>query len=370
MASGRILQVSQAALETKCKNLSYIITRVFFNVFSVLKSDINLDLIVKNENGLYVPEADVYLDPWRKVKKAFISHIHADHCRYGNLQYICPKHSLPILKKRMGPVSVQGLDYGEKIAVRGVEFSFHPAGHIPGSAQIRVASKGRVWVYSGDYKTQSDGLSHPFEPVKCDTFITECTFGLPVYRWPRQPEVYRSILEWWSENEQNGRAVVLLAYSLGKAQRLIHGLREGPGPIFCHSAVQQMNTAVRKAGFDLPKTRPLTKELGKEDLKGALIIISPTAFTGHWAKVLKTYETASASGWMLIRGAKRRRAVDRGFVVSDHADWEGLIEAVKATGAERIICTHGYQQIFSRWLSENGWRAEELTTEYGESAGD
>lgn len=322
------------------------------------------DLIIKNEKGLYVPMADVYLDPWKKVNKALVSHIHADHCRYGNKQYICPKRSLPILNRRIGPVEVCAYPYGEEFSINGVQFSFHPAGHIPGSAQIKVQYRGDTWVYSGDYKTEDDGLSHAFEAVKCRVFITECTFGLPVYRWRPQSVVYSEILDWWSKNADNNIPSVLLAYSLGKAQRLIFGLQDGPGPVYCHSAAQQMTNAVRKAGFDLPITKPLTEKTDSDALSNALVIISPSGFSQHFTKKFKDAQTAVASGWMSIRGARRRRNVDRGFTLSDHADWPGLIQAIEDTGAERVICTHGYQHILARYLNENGWQGEELTADF------
>ena len=323
------------------------------------------DLIIKNKKGLYVPQANAYIDPWRPVDKALISHIHADHCRHGNKQYICPDTSKLILKRRLGVETVSSFPYGQKFSVNGVQFSFHPAGHIPGSAQIKVEYKGEVWVYSGDYKTEDDGLSHAFEPVKCHTFITECTFGLPVYRWVPQQKIIDDIQKWWNANAALNRPSLILAYSLGKAQRLISALGEsGPGPVYCHSATQQMNSAVRKSGFELPKTKILTEKTKKEKLEKALVIISPSGLSTHWKKTLKNASTAMTSGWMSIRGAKRRSAVDMGFSISDHADWEGLHLAIKGTGAERIICTHGYQHIFSKWLNENGWQAEELETEF------
>lgn len=318
------------------------------------------DLIIKDENGLYVPDADVYLDPWRKVKKAIISHMHADHCRFGNKQYIIPSGSLEVFKKRIGPAVVSTRSFGESFSINGVKFSFHPAGHIPGSAQIRVESGGEVWVYSGDYKTEPDGLSEPFEPVLCHTFITECTFGLPVYQWKPQSSVYEEIIDWWTENQSQNRPSVLLAYSLGKAQRLVAGLSGGPGPIFCHSASQQMTNAVRRDGYDLKRTRPLTEKTPSEVLNQSLVIISPSGFSNHFMKKFKDASTAAASGWMSIRGARRRRGVDRGFTLSDHADWNGLLKAIKATGAERVLCTHGYQHIFAQYLRETGLQAEEL----------
>jgi len=318
------------------------------------------DLIRKTKKGLYVSEAGVWMDPTGKVDKAIITHMHADHCRYGMGKYIIPADSIEVFKKRIGPENFTAYPYGEPFFINGLKFSFHPAGHVPGSAQIRVERKGEVWVYSGDYKTESDGLSTPFEPVKCHTFITECTFGLPVYRWPTQKEIMGDIKVWWEKNRSQGKISVLQAYSLGKAQRLIKGLEDVQGTIFCHQAVQDMNNAVRRDGHALKRTRPLSNHLKSTDFPGSMVIISPSGFSEHWSKVFKNAEKAIASGWAAVRGAKRRSGVDRGFVLSDHADWPGLLKAVKATGAERIICTHGFQHVFARYLSENGWQGEEL----------
>lgn len=327
-------------------------------------------LIKFNDCGIYCPPADVYIDPWKPVKKALITHAHADHARFGSEEYLVQEDSAPIMRHRLGEdIQLQTLKYGEELKIRGVKFSFHPAGHIPGSAQIRVEHKGEVWVISGDYKTEDDGLSPAFEAVRCHNFITESTFGLPVYHWRPQQEVFKNINDWWQQNAAAGRASLIGGYSLGKAQRILQGLDAGIGPIYTHGAVENTNEVLRRQGIDLPETRLVTPEMKKADFKGAMIVAPPSALGTPWARKFGTHSTGFCSGWMALRGARRRRAADRGFVLSDHADWKGLNEAVKATGAENVYVTHGYKDIYARWLREElGLNAQPVDTLYeGES---
>ncbi|MEJ2004848.1 MAG: ligase-associated DNA damage response exonuclease, partial [Cyclobacteriaceae bacterium] len=296
-----------------------------------------------NENGIYCEKADVYIDPWRPVKRALITHGHADHSRYGHKHYMATENAAPVIRHRLGnDISLQTVQYGEKVNINGVSFSFHPAGHIPGSAQIRVDDGSEVWVVSGDYKTEDDGLSEAFEPVRCDVFITECTFGLPVYRWRPQREVFREINNWWRKNAAEGKTSILTAYALGKAQRILKGVDTDIGPIYTHGAVENVNEVIRQQGYVLPPTRYVEVKGKKDDFKGALVIAPPSAIGSSWIRKFKPYSVAMASGWMALRGTRRRRAADRGFVLSDHADWDGLNLAVSETGARKVITTHGY----------------------------
>jgi putative mRNA 3-end processing factor len=325
-------------------------------------------LLTFTPNGIYCEKAEVYIDPWKQVPKALVTHGHADHARYGHGEYIAQHGSVPILEQRLGPVSIQGIGYGEPLTVNGVKFSFHPAGHIPGSSQIRVESKGEVWVVSGDYKLEDDGISAPFEPVKCHTFITECTFGLPVFRWKNQDEIISEINNWWIKNKSTGLTTVLIAYSLGKAQRLISNLDASIGKICTHGAVENMNEVIRKTGVNLPPTQRITRETDRDEVHGSLVIAPPSAIDTPWMRKLQPYSLGIASGWMALRGMRRRRAADRGFVLSDHADWEGLNRAIEMTGAENIIATHGYTDIFTEWLKEKGYNAiTESTAFMGEN---
>lgn len=320
-------------------------------------------LLEFTSKGIYCKKADVYLDPWKPVDKAIISHGHADHSRWGHKNYITQHLNVPIVQHRLGEVSISGKDWGETFTVNNVKFSLHPAGHIVGSSQIRVEHKGEVWVFTGDYKIEDDGLTTPFELIKCNTFITECTFGLPAFRWRPQQEVFNDINQWWAQNQSEGKTSVLFGYSLGKAQRLIKHLDTSIGKIYTHGAVENM-TEVLRSLTDLPLTHLITKETKKDELLGNIVVAPPSAHGSSWIKKMVPYVTATASGWMAFRGARRRRAIDKGFVLSDHCDWKGLLETVEATGAEKIICTHGYTDIFSKYLMELGYDARTEATQY------
>lgn len=321
-------------------------------------------LLAFTKKGIYCEQAGVYLDPWRPVKKALITHGHSDHARWGHQQYITHHDNKPIIESRLGDIAVKGVSWNDSLVVNNVKFSFHPAGHIPGSSQIRVEHRGEVWVFTGDYKLEKDGISQPFEPIRCHGFITESTFGIPAFNWRPQEEVFRDINSWWKQNKEEGRTSVLFAYSLGKAQRLLKHLNPELGRIYTHGAIENM-TAVLRNFTDLPATHLITKETSKRDIAGNLILAPPSTHGSTWLRRFTPYVTASASGWMAFRGARRRRAVDRGFVLSDHADWQGLLEAVKATGCEKVIATHGYTEIFSRYLREElGYDARTEQTAY------
>ncbi|MFO8145852.1 MAG: ligase-associated DNA damage response exonuclease [Bacteroidota bacterium] len=329
----------------------------------------NAPLLVFNENGIYCAQAGVYLDPWKPVDKAIISHGHADHSRWGHKKYITHHSNVPIIKHRLGEIEVTGKAWNETFSINGVTFSLHPAGHIIGSSQIRVEYKGEVWVFSGDYKTEDDGVAVPYEVVKCNTFITECTFGLPAFKWLPHQQVITEINEWWQKNREDGRTSVLFGYSLGKAQRLLKHLDPSIGKIYTHGAIENMTEVVRPL-IAMPPTNRITRETKKEELKGNMVLAPPSAHGTPWIKKMVPYVTASASGWMTFRGARRRRAIDKGFVMSDHCDWQGLLSSIKATGCEKVICTHGYTDILSRYLSEQGYDARTEETQYEGEMGD
>jgi len=320
-------------------------------------------LLEFTNKGIYCSAAKVYLDPWQPVDKAIISHGHADHSRYGHKHYITHHRNVPIISHRLGEINVIGKEWGETFVINNVKFSLHPAGHIIGSSQIRVESKGEVWVFTGDYKTENDGISTPYEVVKCNTFITECTFGLPAFKWIPQKEVLDDINQWWAENQTEGKTSVLFGYSLGKAQRLLKYLNPDIGKIYTHGAIENMTRVLRPL-VDFPETTLITRETKKEALLGNIVLAPPSAHGSTWIRKMVPYVTASASGWMTFRGARRRRAIDKGFVLSDHCDWQGLLDSIKATGAEKVICTHGYTEIFSRYLSEQGYDARTEETQY------
>ncbi|NRB64223.1 MAG: ligase-associated DNA damage response exonuclease [Saprospiraceae bacterium] len=323
-----------------------------------------MPLLEFTDRGIYCAQADVYIDPWRPVNRALITHGHADHARWGHKSYLCTRLAKPVIRFRLGPISVETVEYGEKRTINGVHFSFHPAGHIIGSAQIRVEYKGEVWVASGDYKIEDDGLATPFEPIPCHTFITESTFGLPVYEWQPQQNIMADINTWWRANTIAGKVSVISSYALGKAQRVMNGLDTSIGPILTHGAVENTNEILRLQGISLPETLRVVQGMKKKSFQNALVIAPPSAVGSTWIKKFQPYSLGIASGWMTLRGARRRRNADRGFILSDHADWKGLNEAITATGADRIIVTHGYTQIFSKWLNEQGYDAYAKDTEF------
>ena len=326
------------------------------------------NLLEINDSGIYCPQAGVYIDPWKGVDKALITHAHSDHARWGSKSYLAHQGSEAILRFRLGPdIRLETTAYGSVHEMNGVRISFHPAGHITGSAQIRLEYKGEIWVVSGDYKTEPDATCTPFEPVHCHTFITESTFGLPVYKWRPQQEIYHEINNWWRQNASEGKASLLCAYALGKAQRLIARVDGSIGNILLHGAVDNVNAALQQNGLQLPPTRRITADTPRTAFPGSLIIAPPSALNTPWMRKLRPLNTALASGWMAIRGTKRRRAVDRGFTLSDHADWAGLNSAVKATGCEQVLVTHGFTAPFSKWLREQGYQAAEVQTLYNEA---
>lgn len=317
------------------------------------------------DRGIYCAAGDFHIDPWRPVDRALITHGHADHARPGHGSYLATHAALPVIRHRLGAIDAQGAAFGEVLRIGGAEVSFHPAGHVPGSAQIKVTVGGEIWVASGDYKIEDDGLSEAFEPQRCHHFITESTFGLPVFRWRPQASIAQDLNAWWAGCAAAGKTAFLGAYSLGKAQRLLRMLDPEIGPILTHGAVEATNAVMRAQGLALPGTTQLMRETDPKANKGALVLAPPSALGSTWAKRFGPGESAFASGWMQLRGIRRRRAGDRGFVISDHADWPGLLSAIRDTGAENIYVTHGYTDIFARYLSENGWNAQVVPTEFG-----
>ena len=327
------------------------------------------DLIVQRPEGLYCPPGDFYIDPWRAVERAVITHAHADHARTGHGHYLAAAPAEGVLRSRLGQgIALQAVQYGEVVTHNGVTVSLHPAGHVLGSAQVRLQHGCQTWVASGDYKVAPDATCVPFEAVRCDVFITESTFGLPIYRWRPDAEVFAEINAWWAANAAAGRASMLMCYSFGKAQRILSGVDASIAPIVVHSAIQTLNTAYRAAGVHLPETRLVSEVADAADFSRALVLCSPSALSGSWAKRFGDYSDAFASGWMQLRGARRRGSYDKGFVLSDHADWPGLIGAIGATGAGRVIVTHGSIPVLVRYLSEQGLQAESFQTEYGDDA--
>ncbi len=316
------------------------------------------------ENGLYCPSGNFYIDPWGPVDCAVSTHAHSDHAQPGSKRYLTAEPGQQLLRARLGEdAAIESVPYGEPVWFDGVRVSLHPAGHVLGSAQVRVEHRGEVWVVSGDYKLEPDATCAAFEALRCHTFVTESTFGLPIYRWRAQAEIFAQIDAWWRSNQEKGKASLLFAYALGKAQRVLAGVDPSIGPIYTHGAVEKLAGIYRDARIRLPETTHAA-EAGERDWSRALILAPPLANGTPWMRRFGALSTGFASGWMRIRGARRRRSLDRGFVLSDHADWPGLLSAIDATGASQVWVTHGYRLPLVRWLEEKGLAAMAVETRF------
>ncbi|UUV20391.1 ligase-associated DNA damage response exonuclease [Paenimyroides aestuarii] len=317
------------------------------------------------ENGIYCIPGNFYIDPWKPVDYALITHAHADHARWGMKRYLCHHFTVPILHSRIGKdIQVQGIAYNESLTINGVKVSLHPAGHIIGSAQIRMEYKGKIAVVSGDYKLQNDGLSIPFEPVKCHEFVTESTFGLPIYKWSSVEQLNQLMRDWVIANQKNGKTSVFVGYSLGKAQRILKAV-SGVAPLFTHYSIAKLNEAYKSVGVNLPDYQIVDFRESVQHVNQAVVIVPPALVESTVLKKIPNMVYAVCSGWMQVRGARRWRSADAGFAVSDHADWDGLLTAVKATEAEKVYVTHGQTAAFAKYLNENGMHAVELHTAFG-----
>ena len=328
-------------------------------------------LIETRPEGLYCPPGDFYIDPWRGVDTAVITHAHGDHARWGSKLYHCTASGESLIKIRLGDVNTQPHPYGEPFEINGVKVSLHGAGHILGSAQVRLEYQGDVWVFTGDYKRAPDPSCEAFEVVPCNTLVTEATFALPVYRWPPGSEVAAQVLAWWQANAQAGRTSVLLCYSLGKAQRILAELKPlTDQTVHLHGAAVKLVQAYREAGIDMLPTQAVS-ELEKGDkLPGGLVLAPPSVAESAWLRRFTQPSVAFASGWMSIRGIRKRRNYSQGFVMSDHADWDELVQTIKDTGTQRVLCTHGRSQLLVRYLKERGIPAAELSTGFDSEGGE
>lgn len=327
------------------------------------------DLVELRPEGLYCPAGDFHIDPWRPVPVAVLTHGHGDHARAGMGRYHTSAEGLPILDWRLGEQDYRVHAYGEPFTLGRARVSLHPAGHVLGSAQVRIEVDGEVWVVSGDYKRQPDPTCAPFEVVPCDTFITEATFGLPIYRWPGADEVAREIVQWRDHCATRGEAAILYCYALGKAQRVLAELMAWTDrPVYLHGAIAAGVEVYRRAGIPMVDTRLVIEdaEAAAPGFAGELIIAPPSAAGSAWLRRFRKAQHGFASGWMRLRGNRRRRNMDRGFVVSDHADWPDLLRTIHETGARRVIATHGDTDALVRTLNEAGVAAETLATHYGE----
>jgi putative mRNA 3-end processing factor len=328
-------------------------------------------MITDTPLGLFCEPGGFYIDPWQPVARAVITHAHGDHARPGSAAYLCSSDCAPLLRRRLPDAVIEVQPWGQSISIGDVRVSFHPAGHILGSAQVRLERNGEVWVASGDYKRAPDPTCRPFEPVACHTFITEATFGLPIYTWDATATVVSDIAEWWQANREQGRASVLFCYALGKAQRILSELRDvAIEPIRLHGAMVALTDAYREASIRLAATERIGDEMRGRALAGSLVLAPLSARGTPWMRRLPNPSSAFASGLMRVRGVRRQRAFDRGFVLSDHADWPALLETIAATGASRVLVTHGWSDAFARFLAERGLETGTLRTAFEGETGE
>ena len=329
-----------------------------------------MDVVELTDLGLYCAAGDFYIDPWKPVPLAVITHGHADHARVGAQTYICSRTGEPILPHRLGhDIKAIPLEYGESLQLGSAKISLHPAGHVLGSAQVRVEVEGHVWVISGDYKRSADASCEAFETVPCDTFISEATFALPVYRWPTSEATAREILKWW-EGYPEGPSL-LFAYAFGKTQRILAEMGKlTDKTVYLHGAAEELTQIYRRAGIAMVNTKPVADMPKDYNFHGDLVLAPPSGHRSVWMKRFKQPQTGFASGWMQVRGNRRRRGYERGFVMSDHADWDDLITTIKETGAKRILLTHGNSDALEKYLNESeemkpyGLKAEPLDTHF------
>ncbi|MEI8134016.1 MAG: ligase-associated DNA damage response exonuclease [bacterium] len=318
-------------------------------------------LIELTPSGLYCAEGDFYIDPNDRVRRAIITHAHTDHARPGSDTYLTSKSGKPLVQQRVGlRAKVESIEFGEEITIRGVKVSLHPAGHILGSAQVRVEHKGEVWVVSGDYKLEPDDTCETFEHVKCHSFITESTFAKPTYKWRPQREIFNQLNDWWQMNSMWGITSVIAAYSLGKAQRVLAGVDASIAPIVVYPTVEKFLPAYKAAGISFPETLDFEEASRTKTSERKPLIIAPPQFSRLEAeRRFGTVATAFASGWM-SKGGKNSKIHDRGFALSDHADWDGLLTAIKETGAENILVNHGFVNTLVHHLRGIGYNAHVL----------
>ncbi len=314
--------------------------------------------------GIFCERGGIHIDPVAPVPEAVITHAHADHARRGMETYIAHHHTIPLLRLRLGMnIRTCGLEYGEVIERNGVRISLHPAGHVAGSAQVRLEYDDQVSVISGDYKLEDDGVSVPYRPVPCDTFVTESTFGLPVYRWRPQSEILSEIHSWWKDNQRDGRASVVYCYALGKAQRILRHLDGSQGPILAGESIIRTTGALAHLGYPLPIPRLLDHRLTIAMIRQSIILLPPSALSGSLLRLISPFSARYVSGWMATGKGPGARGALAGFALSDHADWDGLCRAVVASGARKVFVTHGFASSFARWLREHGVGAEEVLSE-------
>ncbi|TGM53424.1 ligase-associated DNA damage response exonuclease [Leptospira adleri] len=327
-----------------------------------------MEMIVLTPAGLYIPQADVYVDPWKGVPRAILTHAHSDHTRKGSAHYLCAESGFHLTQERLGKKArIETLPYGRAVYSNGVRISLHSAGHILGSSQVRIEYKGKVTVISGDYKTVPDPTCEPFEILKCDTFLSEATFAKPYYIWENPTFVFQNILNFILENQELDSISLLYGYSLGKAQRILKGLsnvaeeRAIGLDFFAHDSILSMNQRYEESGIVLPKTKPLDQWIPNS--KNLFVFLAPPS-SPIPNPDFKKIRSAFCSGWMQLSKNRKAGSFSKGFTLSDHADWNELIQTISFTEAEEVLLTHGDTNDIVRYLREKGKNAKTLKTKF------
>jgi putative mRNA 3-end processing factor len=328
-------------------------------------------MLTETPAGLYCAEGDFHVDPWGPVPRALLTHAHGDHARAGSAAYLCTEGTAALVARRFGPEAiVETAPYARPITLGRTRVSFHPAGHVLGSAQIRIEGPAGVWVVAGDYKRAADPTCAPFEVVPCDVFVTESTFGLPIYRWDATADVMADLLAWWDANGERGLTSIVFCYTIGKTQRLLAELaRITDRPVWVHGMLLPAIEAYREAGIEMAETRTLIERPRGTSFAGELVLAPPSARGTPWMRRLGELSDALASGLMRVRGVRRQRAYDRGFVLSDHADWPALLDTIGETGASRVLTTHGHAEPLARYLREQGRESGVIRTAWEDETG-
>ncbi len=323
-----------------------------------------MDLVRVEKAGMYCAEGDFYIDPWGPVKNAVITHAHSDHSRMGSENYFASEKSLLIIKHRLGAdIKITGKKYGEKFKLGNTTVSFHPAGHILGSSQVRIEAAGQVWVASGDYKRTYDPSCDSFEVVPCDVFISEATFALPLYHWETGKKTAERIYDWWQSDLT--RPSMVFCYALGKAQRILAELQNfTDNTIYLHGSMERLTEIYRQQHIKMLPSQLVTEVSKDYNFNGDLILAPPSAHRSPWMKRFAEPQTAFASGWMQVRGARRRRGYEKGFVLSDHADWNELNQTIEECQAKTIFLTHGKTETLDRYLTEKGFKVRTFKTQF------
>jgi putative mRNA 3-end processing factor len=318
-----------------------------------------MNLVVWTPQGLYCPPGDFYIDPRHRVAQAVITHAHGDHARSGCDRYWTAARGAALLRERIGNgARIVPLAYGARASFNGVQVSLHSAGHILGSAQVRIEHEGQVWVVSGDYKRDDDPSCDPFEIVPCDVFVTEATFARPEFDWSAQHQVSAQILDWWQDCRRQGRTAVLACYALGKSQRVLAELQNltigsTEHRAYLHGSMTRFVRFYREAGIDLLPTEAIGAQVRHFNWAGQLVLAPPNIVASRWIKRFRPASLALASGWVRP-GHPLPEPYDQGFTLSDHADWPSLLRTIAECGAHKVRTMHGYSELLDAYLSERG----------------